>query len=61
MASMRLTSTKSHRPPRLEFLVAAIAAAYTAGYTAGVGNDTEQMVGAAGVAIIAWLWERWRS
>ncbi|MGW5368275.1 hypothetical protein ACWES4_08325 [Streptomyces sp. NPDC004011] len=48
------------RPPTYEILVAAITVGYGAGYNAGVGNETEQVLGGVIVMAITWFWARWR-
>ncbi|MFE1559599.1 hypothetical protein ACFW6V_32005 [Streptomyces sp. NPDC058734] len=60
MSSMRVPLVGSERPPRFEMFVAAVAVGYAAGYTAGVGNETQQVLGFATVTAIGWLWDRWR-
>lgn len=39
--------------------VAAVAIGYAAGYTAGIGNETQQVLGFVTVTVIAWLWDKW--
>jgi hypothetical protein len=56
---MRSFANEGERPPRLEVAAAAVAVGYSAGYAAGAGNETQQLVGCAVVAALAWLWEKW--
>ncbi|QTD99657.1 hypothetical protein [Streptomyces cyanogenus] len=48
------------RPPSYEILVAAISVGYGAGYSAGIGGETEQVLGAVVVMTITHFWARWR-
>ncbi|MER5348911.1 hypothetical protein ABT093_01030 [Kitasatospora sp. NPDC002551] len=60
MTSMPSVWRDGERPPRLEFLLAAVAVGYSAGYSAGTGKEVEQAIGAATVSLITWLWSRRR-
>ncbi|TMU93678.1 hypothetical protein [Streptomyces sp. DASNCL29] len=60
MSSMQGVLPERERPPSYEILVAAITVGYGAGYSAGVGSETEQVLGAVVVMAITWFWAGWR-
>ena len=60
MSSMQNALPERDRPPRYEILVAAITIGYGLGYSAGVGSETDQLLGAVVVMAITTFWPRWR-